>query len=161
MSLTQVLEDKYKLNNGTKFDDHQIVQSFNSNDTNLDKDLMIEAYICRDIHYSGDLTVLQLFEKHIKKLGYNPTPEELLNRNKYKLINEFKSSLLDDNQTDISIDFLKQIVDDIYTKCTEVTNEDISNRERALTILEMARSEEHPTKIYNQFTIDELTYLGW
>jgi hypothetical protein len=163
MNLTQVLENKYKLNNGIKFDDHEMVKSFNSIESfdSKNKDLMIEAYICRDIQYSGNLTVVELFQKHIKKLGYNPTSDELLNRNKYKLINKFKSSLMNNKEANITSDFLKDIVDNIYTNCIDFTQEDISNRDRALKILKMAESGEHITKIYNEFTLDELGYIGW
>ena len=117
---------------------------------------MIKAYIVRDIMYNGNKTVGQIMEDHCKKLGFNPTQEDILSRRNYKFMNQIKEMVSKQ-------EFVEETIKDYYFKIINQneSEEEISNREKYLKIVELVKNGESIENIYETFSIDDLLYIGW
>ena len=140
------------------FEEHPYVIKFNETDLNDDsyKNVMIKAYIVRDIMYNGNKTLGQIIEGHCKKLGFNPNEEDILSRRKYKFMNEIKEMVTKQEFTEETIkDYYFKIINENESK------EETLNREKYHNIMNLVHNDESIENIYNQFSIDELTIIGW
>ena len=102
MNLSTILDTIYKSDTG-KLDENQMVKNWKNNSE--DKSLMIKAYVARDLYFHPQMTVSELFEKHLSKLGYNLSPEQMKANRQYKFLKEIKTMVENEQIPDIS--FLK------------------------------------------------------
>jgi hypothetical protein len=157
MSLAKILDESYSVPTGQKLEDLPFIKEWSKNDENqLNKDLIIQAYISRDLYFNPNETTSFIFERHIKKLGYNPSDKELLSRKKNLFISYMKHLVLNEKILDESF---KSLYDEAVN--LNLNSIESKNKEKAIKILEMATNGQHPKEIYNEFTVDELNYLGW
>ena len=153
MNLSAILDTTYKSNNGN-LDDNQLVKNWSNN--LKDKSLMIKAYLARDLYFHPQMTVSELFEKHLSKLGYNLTPEQMKVNRQYKFLKEIKIMVENEQIPDIS--FLKLYNDFINGPLSEKEKENIN---KTKIIRKSILMSGHPEEIYNYFSVEELEYLGW
>lgn len=140
-------------------DEHKYVQNFNKNINPLDdnyKKNIIMAYIVRDLYYNGNLTVKELMKKHCEKLCFNPTKEQTKNKNQFLFMQSIKN-MVSTGQ------FPDQKISDYYENFlnAEETETDKYKKIKYQLIMTMIEDNYDLEEIYDVFSVEELTYLGW
>ena len=140
-------------------DEHKYVQKLNNNlnpsDDNYKKNLIL-AYMVRDLYYNGNLTVKELMNKHCQKLCLNPTKEQIKNKNQFLFMESIKN-MVSTGQ------FPDQKISDYYESFlnAEETNTDRHKKIKYQLIMTMIEDNYDLEEIYDVFSVEELTYLGW
>ena len=142
----------------TTFDDHQYVKKFNdSNENDPDyKKNLINAYIVRDVKYCGNKTLKQLFEGHCKKLGLNPSEDDIVNRRTHQFMQNIKEMVSKQ-------EFVEESIKDYYFSIINQneTDNEVSNRQRYNTIMSQIDNGGQIEDIYEHFSVADLQYIGW
>lgn len=144
----------------TDLDEHKFVKQFeeciNPDSYQEYKQILIKAYIVRDLYFLGKSSVKKLFEKHIKKLGLNPTEEEKKKKREYDFFNNIK--LMIKNQK-----FVNESIEDHYNKFINRKDNDkeLENKLKYDEIMQMIEQNKEIEDIYNLFSIGDLHYIGW
>lgn len=142
----------------SSFDDHPYVQKFNSADQNDNdyKQTLINAYIVRDIMYNGNKTLGQVMSDHCKKLGLNPSEEDIQNKRKYEFTKNIKEMASKQ-------EFVEETIKDYYFSIMNQneTENEISNKEKYNTIMSSIENGAQIEEVYNHFSVEDLGYIGW
>ena len=140
------------------FDEHKFVKKFNESSDNDDdlKNTLINAYMVRDVHYNGKKTLTQLMEGHCSKLMLHLSEEDKKKRREYQFISNIKEMV--NRQT-----FIDNKIQDYYNSVInrQDTEAEIANEQKYQKIMQMIDEGKSFEEIYNEFTVEELGYLGW
>ena len=141
-------------------DEHEYVKKFYNNQNvngSIHKKDIIMAYIVRDLYYNGNLTVKQLMDKHCDKLNLNPSEEQLKSKKQIKFIEAIKNMVTTEDFPDMKIE-------QIYNYFLNTSDENQTsklNKDKYNLIMKIIEENYSLEDIYDIFTIEELTYLGW
>jgi len=142
MNLSTILDLSYTIPQGQKLEDNELVKKWtNCPDESMNNELIIDAYLSRDLHFFPNKTVTEIFERHLSKLGYDLSNQELLNRRKYNFINLLKRMM--DEEVKSTEPF-----NELYNKYVniELTNVEQVHKAKALKIYDMIEQGCHPKK---------------
>ena len=146
-------------------DDHQYVKFWNDNPNSVD--YKIKSYIVRDFCFNPERNVKELFQQHCKKVGMIYDKETRLKLHKRDFI-EFISNKVMDVKFPDDIDLENE--DDVHTLSmihifhqflTNNKDKYMGDNERYDRIMELIDSNASLYQIYNQFTSQELDWIGW
>lgn len=142
----------------TTFDEHKFVKKFtdaNENDSNF-KQTLINAYMVRDVHYNGKKTLKQLMEEHCSKLGLHLTDTSKKNRREYKFMKDIKEMV---NKQE----FVENTIEEYYNSVINqpASETELANEEKYVKIMNMIDNGADYEDVYNEFSVQDLQYIGW
>ena len=125
-----------------------------------DKLTIIDSYVKRDYICNKYGNVNDIFTKYLIKLGIFKTTDDEVTIMKKEFIKKIENLLMGTellpNQTIYDMyEQFKREYSDQYEKTHQIKSE------RYNKIMDMIKQERTLYDLYNEFTIDELKYLGW
>jgi len=142
----------------SKLEEHKFVQNFeNKSKTDPEyKKSLIEAYIVRDLYFGSNRSIKELFEGHCNKLMLNPTDAQKIQKRKYEFMQSIRNMMDNSNFESVSIETH-------YNNCInrESTSKEIDNLSKYQSIMVMIDNNEDIEDIYNEFSLEDLFYIGW
>ncbi len=140
------------------FESHKLVQNFmesNENDPDY-KQKMINAYIVRDVYYRGNLNLKEIMEQNCSKLNLNPTESQKQKKYENEFLNNIKNMIKNK-------EFVEDSIENYYNKFInrEDTLKEIEDKEKYNKIMELINNGSDIENVYNEFSIEDLLYLGW
>jgi hypothetical protein len=153
-ALYEILPNNYACTAG--FDNHIYVKNFKNNVNVDDKKTLIDAYIVRDLYYTGETTLKKLFEKYCIQLHLNLSDEKKKQIREYEFLESITKMMRSDNFVDEPLQYH-------YNKFVnrEDTNREIENRSKYNIIMQMIEQNKNIEELYNVFSLEELYCIGW
>jgi len=138
------------------FDNHEYVKKYKNNENVIDKKTLIDAYIVRDLYYTGETTTKILFENYCNKLNLNLSDEKKIQIREYHFLESITKMMKSHN-------FVENTIQNHYNKFVnrEDNHREIENRSKYNIIMQMIEQNKNIEELYNVFSLEELYCIGW